>query len=163
MSADDGSTTEDRELLAWLARTCADVDPEPDDLRELGRAALSVRRVDAELAALVGDCALTGSDVRSSETTGDGHRLLAFGLGDLLIETQVSARPGGVSLLGVVEGITHSAEGRVELESTRAPTRRCPLDRFARFWFTAVPAGLVRLRVVAVGHDVTTQWVTVGR
>ncbi len=154
----DPRTADDEQLLAWLGALAAVVDPEPVELRELGRAAFTVRRIDAELAELVSDSALLGGLVRSA---GSGPRLLSFAAGDLVIELQVDEAPAGLGALGVIDGLEQPvpADARVDLETADARVLSSPLDELGRFGFTTVPAGLVRARVVAGELDVTTAWV----
>ena len=83
----------DRELLESLARVALLVDPEPPYLRELGRAALSIRRVDAELAELIADSQLAAGAVRSVAAT--TMRILAFAHGRL-------SRDGQAELLSLI-------------------------------------------------------------
>lgn len=147
----------DLALLQWLSRVAAVLDPEPPHLRELGRLALSVRRVDAELAALVADSDRMSAAVRLAGT--NSPRVVSFEVEDVVVEVQVSDRAAGRSLLGLVEGLDLQAGDRVDLETARAEVRSAPLDVMGRFDFADVPRGLVRLRVLAGGRDVTTDWV----
>ena len=45
-------------------------------------------------------------------------------------------------------------------ETARAEVRPVSIDPFGRFDLVEVPRGLVRLRVLAGGRDVTTDWVS---
>ncbi len=155
-------SVEDRELLDWLARVAETVDPEPQHLRELGKAALSVRRVDAELAQLVADSALLAGAVRSGAVD-TAPRLLTFLLGDLAVDVQVTLAADGLELIGVLDGLAARDGGWVEVESPGVATTRCELDPVGRFAGRQIAPGLVRLRVRARNLDVTTDWVTVGR
>lgn len=156
----DPRTADDEQLLAWLGALAAVVDPEPEELRELGRAAFAVRRLDSELAELVSDSALLGGLVRSA---GTGPRLLSFAAGELIIEVQVSEGPRGREVIGVVDGLSEAAVGvgdaRVDLETADARVLSAQLDELGRFTFDLAPAGLLRFRVVAGQVDVTTAWV----
>lgn len=152
----DDLSQSDLVLLSMLRRVVETVDPEPEYLRELGRAAFSVRRVDAELAELVADSSLQRELVRSA---GEDPRLLTFQVGGVFIEVQVSRLDTRRELIGQVEGLDADGDGRVEIEAARGEVLSAPLDELGRFAFDEVPMRLVRLRVVAPGVDVTTDWV----
>ncbi len=152
----DDLTPSDVALLTMLRRVVETLDPEPDYLREMGRAAFSVRRVDAELAELVSDSTLQRELVRSASAD---PRLLTFQVGGVFIEIQVSHIDTRRELIGVVEGLETEGEARVEIEAARGDVLRSALDEFGRFGFDEVPARLVRFRVLTTGVDVTTDWV----
>lgn len=153
---DERFSPEDEALLAWLGRVAAVADPEPGHLLELGRAAFSVRRIDAELAELVSDSVLLAGLVRSGRT---GPRLLSFSAGDLVVEIQVTDAPSGGEVLGLVEGLMSAHPARVDVEDGAGRVEEHSLDGFGRFRLDRVPSGLVRFRVVAGPLDVTTAWV----
>lgn len=154
----DAVSPADLALLEWLSRVAAVVDPEPPHLRELGKLALSVRRLDSEAAALVADSRELASMVRSGDAP--SPRVLTFELADVVVEVQVTDRPAGRALLGVVEGVQPEPAARVDVETARADRLSAALDEAGRFEFADVPPGLVRLRVVAGDQDVTTDWVS---
>jgi hypothetical protein len=155
-SADAELTDEDLSLLAWLGRVAAVVDPEPPHLRELGRSALSVRRVDSELAELVSDSVLLGGLVRSAVT---GPRLLTFVAGDVVIDVQVTDEPHGREVIGQVDGLEPGDVVSLDIETADARVVRVELDELRRFTVHDAPGGLLRLRVVSGPVDVTTAWV----
>ncbi len=154
----------DQALLHWLSRVADTADPEPAHLRELGRLALSVRKVDAQLAEVVVDSELVRA-VRSGAEPGrvgqTSPRMVSFEIGDVAIEVQITDLPDGREILGVVDGVISSDGARVDLETGRAECVSCSLDELNRFEFSAVARGLVRFRVVADPVDVTTDWLTV--
>lgn len=152
----DDLTPSDLALLTMLRRVLEVLDPEPEYLREMGRAAFSVRRVDAELAELVSDSSLQRELVRSAS---EDPRLLTFQVGGLFIEVQISRVETRRELIGLVEGLETEGEGRVEIEAARGDMLSAPLDEFGRFGFDEVPMRLVRFRVLTAAVDVTTDWV----
>ncbi len=157
MSLDSFWDELDRDLLAELGRVAALVDPEPPYLRELGRAALSIRHVDADLAELVADSVMATGAVRSVDAT--TTRILVFAHGRLSLDVQADFADDGWELLGVAEGVGLSAT-RVDVENAAGGLMTAHLDRLGRFAFVGVPSGLIRLRVVDAGEvDVTTEWV----
>ncbi|HRW17563.1 MAG TPA: hypothetical protein P5181_01840 [Dermatophilaceae bacterium] len=150
----------DDALLGWLRRVIDQADPEPPHLRDLGSLALSVRRVDGELAALVADSATAGSVRRASDATPGGVRLLAFELDDVVVDVEARPLPGHrVTLVGVVEGVT--GDLAVEVETAAAATIPVTVDGVGRFALDEVSSGLIRLRVRTGELDVTTEWVRV--
>lgn len=146
---------EDVELLAELRRAAAGADPEPAYLRELGRAAFSVRRVDAELAQLVADSARRRELVRSA---GGDPRLVTFVAGEVTIEVQVSRADSRPCLIGLVEGLAQPQGARVAVEAASGLLVAAALDEWGRFTVEDLPPGLLRLRVAGEGVDVTTDW-----
>ncbi|MGV1008955.1 MAG: hypothetical protein ACOYBY_10165 [Dermatophilaceae bacterium] len=152
----DDLTPGDIALLRMLRQVVQIVDPEPDYLREMGRAAFSVRRIDAELAELVSDSSLQRELVRSA---GNDPRLLTFQVGGVFIEVQVSHVDTRREVIGLVEGVDPGAEGKVEVEAARGDVLSVPLDEFGRFVFPEVPMRLLRFRVVTSEVDVSTDWV----
>ena len=81
----------DQELLLRLGVLARAADPAPAEVLELGRAALSMRRLDAELAELVADSDAALAGVRGAGST---VRLLTFEAGELVVEAQVSGPAG---------------------------------------------------------------------
>ena len=152
----DDLTPSDVALLRMLRQVVEVVDPEPDYLREMGRAAFTVRRIDAELAELVSDSSLQRELVRSA---GGDPRLLTFQVGGVFIEVQVSHIDTRREVIGVVEGVDPEQDGRVEVEAAGGDVLGVALDEFGRFAFAEVPMRLLRFRVVTSEVDVTTDWV----
>lgn len=148
---------EDLELLAQLRRAAEGADPEPAYLRELGRAAFSVRRVEAELARLVADSTRQRELVRS---VGGDPRLVTFADDEVTIEVQVSRLDRSPYLIGLVEGLPQPQAARVDVESAAGRLVTAPVDDLGRFTVDDVPPGLLRLRVLAPAVDVTTDWLS---
>jgi hypothetical protein len=148
----DGLPAEDDELMAELARIAVLADPPPDLVGAAGRAALTTRRLDEELARLVEDSALGAvALVRGGDTV----RLLTFEHGDVSLELQVEQVGGRVTVRGLILGAT----GPVTVDT---PTG----ERTARIgpegWFSIddLPTGplCVRLRA-ADGTGIRTGWI----
>ncbi|MFS8099218.1 hypothetical protein LFM09_18995 [Lentzea alba] len=130
----------DDDFLDVLRAAAEEFDPVPAGVLRDASAALALRALDAELAALVESEALV---------RGDGPLVLAFESDRVTVSLEIHD--------GVVRGLVTGAEGEAVVETPRS-RRAVPISDG---WFTAteVPAGLVRIRVTAAdGTPVVTQW-----
>lgn len=130
----------DDDFLDVLRAAADEFDPVPAGVMRDASAALALRSLDAELAALVESEALV---------RGDGPLVLAFESDRVTVSLEIHD--------GVVRGLVTGAEGEAVVETPRS-RREVPISDG---WFTAteVPAGLVRIRVTASdGTPVVTQW-----
>ncbi|MGO4597356.1 carboxypeptidase regulatory-like domain-containing protein [Terrabacter sp. 2RAF25] len=132
---------EDLELLDRLARIAAAVDPVPDEVLELGRAAFDLHRADTLLMSLVTDA---GAAVRDNGSATASH-IVVFELGEISVELEVARRGEFARVIGVVMAgdRPYAAECRVSLETSASSTTQA-LDA-GRFAFERVPVGLARL------------------
>lgn len=144
---DDRQDAADDQLLARLRDTAAVFDPVPEHVLAAARAALTTRRMDEELAALVADSALTDAGVRAGAAE---VRLLTFESADVSLELQVEYRDDRMSVRGLVTGAT--GEAVVEVAGER---HAVPIDDG---WFavTGLPRGATRVSVPGT----TTSWVS---
>lgn len=79
--------SDDDDLLADLARVLGRVDPPPDHVREAAAAAIELRSLDAELAALLDDAdELVDAGVRSGAAVAEP---LVFEVDDVIVEVEV--------------------------------------------------------------------------
>ena len=158
MSENDADLT-DRELDAVedrLSLVSARREPVPTAVLENALAALELRDLDSELAALVAD-SFDISDDRLALVRGPlDVRLLTFEAPGLVVELQVSSTGGRRSLEGQVSG----AGGDLSLEH---PDGVLPIstDEHGRFRVDTVPAGRLRLAMQVESRAVTTTWVDV--
>lgn len=153
MTADDDRELE--ALMGALQEAAEQVDVPPGAVLEAGRAALSIRRLDDELAVLLSDSDLSDSDLAAAPVRGDGVRLLSFAAADVTVELQVEHLEQGVSVRGVVTGATGPA-----VIETPAGSRSFPLDADGWFIATGLPAVASRLRLGSPeGSSVVTGWV----
>jgi hypothetical protein len=143
----------DDELMARLRRIAAAAEPTPKYVTESGHAALSTRRLDEELAALLVDSALQPEIVRGSD---DGVRLLVFESGQVSVELQVEDAGIVLSVRGLVTGA--SGEVVVESAGVRRPT---PIDPEGWFSMSGLPHGATRMHLRAGGGPVITDWVLI--
>jgi hypothetical protein len=152
---------EDQELLDRLGRIAATVDPVPDEVMELGRAAFELHRSDALLMALVSVGADAGAAVRDNGSATASH-LVMFELGDISVELEVARRGEFARVIGVVMAGEQPYAGadpdcRVTLETSASSTTQA-LDE-GRFAFERVPVGLARLVVDRDGEQpMRTPW-----
>lgn len=140
------SDADDDELLTDLARVLGRVDPPPEHVLEAARAALEVRALDAELAALVeGD--LLGAGTRALTVEDEP---LVFELDDVVIEVEV--RDGSLEIqvapATAVPVVVRSAAGSVELVS----------DAVGRASAEVPADGPVRVEIVVDGRRIATDW-----
>jgi hypothetical protein len=139
---------DDTQLLQRLGGIAVQADPVPELVSQLGRAAFSLRQLDAELAELVGDSDVVLPGVRSS---GSALRLLTFETEAVGVEVQLS----GTSLLGQVS----APASAVRLETASLEVNAVSPDEFGNFRFDGIASGSVRLVVRLVsGNSVVTSW-----
>jgi hypothetical protein len=148
-------TDDDDELLARLRSAAAGNDPPPALLVDHARVALSLRRLDAELAALVMDSELVEPGV--TRAAGNEPRLLLFEAGGVSLELQVEPEWDGISLRGLVSGA--GGEAVVHLGEQR---RSAPIDADGWFTLSGLPGGTIRVELRRDdGAAVVTGWVLV--
>ena len=152
-----GPPADDDELMTALRRVAERVDPPPPVVLAAARAALSTRRLDAELAELVldshADAELAGAGVRAGP---DAVRVLSFESAAVTVELQVRAVGSGAAVRGLVDG----AAGPITLE-TRAERREVAVDDEGWFTIDAVPRGPARLVLTKPdGAATATSWTT---
>jgi hypothetical protein len=157
----------DEDLIAWLRRAVADVDPVPDQVLIAARAAISTRDLDGELAVLVADSHAQDDQslgalfepVRSHTPPQNRPRLLTFAGGGVQIDLELGPRQG---LVDVVGQFTGSAPGECAIQHASMEWRRLDVDELGRFLFSGLPPGPVRLRCQSTrATPVITAWTTV--
>jgi hypothetical protein len=156
---------DDREdLMAALRDAAARHDPVPDRVVQAARAALTWRTVDAELAELVDDSALTAGGVRSAS----GGRLLTFDAPACGLVVEVTSTGDRRRLVGE---LTTPGRAHVAVTPARGPEHHehtedavgTTTDERGRFVLDDVPPGVVRLVVArseASPAQVVTSWVS---
>lgn len=147
---------DEERILAELRRIAASVDPVPSLVVESARAALTLRRLDAELLELVRDSA----DDRVGVLTVRGEtdvRMVSFEFPPVTVEVQITELPEGCDLMAHVSGV-ELAGARVETESTQ---RELDTDD-GTLVVERIPNGLFRLHLETTdGHAYATSWVRV--
>jgi hypothetical protein len=149
----------DEALASRLARIAAEADPVPSLVLESAFAALSLRRLDAELARMVHDSEVDGlAGVRGAADDASGEvRMLSFEAPGLSISAQISSAAGTRSLLGQVAG---SAVSGVAVQ-TPASSWPAALDDGGVFRFENLPSGSLRLVIDTPRGEVVGDWITV--
>lgn len=144
---------EDAALLERLRSIAEVVDPVPEHVAELGKAAFAFRRPDEELMHLVTlDRELTA--MRASATS----RLHVFELEDLSLDVEVSVRGTFRTVVGAVSDPLGVGAVTVTVETPSA-TFTTTADQDGRFEVGKVPIGNLRIRIErADGRTVRTPW-----
>jgi hypothetical protein len=145
-------------LAAQLRRIAAEADPVPDLVLASARAALSLRRLDAELAEMVHDSEVDGmAGVRgAADDAAGGVRLLSFEAPGVSISAEISTTPAGGTLLGQVAG------AEVLSVSVQTPTAQHPteLGDAGTFRLDRLPTGTLRLVVTTTAGKIVGDWLT---
>jgi hypothetical protein len=131
------SDEEDEVLLHRLAEAAAAIDPPPERWREVARASLSWRPVDAELARLLHDSAdPAGSPASTSVRAAAGPRQLSYADDDRLLELEITRQTDGLTLLGqVVPG----AAGELVVHHPGGVPTALAVDDLGRFRLERLP------------------------
>ena len=136
-------TDDDDQTIERLRATADRMDPVPDAVTELARAALYTRRIDEALAELVADSA----NETAAVARGEPMRLLSFTHGAVAIELQVQAEDGTAALRGLARAVTRSSAGSGAPSSQKQLRPGAPsgitshrLLRFAELSAGAIPA-----------------------
>jgi len=146
-------------LAEELRRIAVEADPVPDLVLEAARAALSLRRLDAELAEMVHDSDIDGfASVRgAADDAGGDVRMISFEAPGMVISAQISRSGTTCSLLGQVAGVEPTS---VALQTPR-DEYPAELANAGMFRLDTVPAGPVRLVVATPTRAVVGDWITV--
>jgi hypothetical protein len=147
----------DAALLAVIGDVYGELDPVPPQVVQAGKASITWRTVDAELAEISLDSLLEGAaGVRSAV----GPRLVSFEAPNLTVEVEIGETGETRRLIGQLVPPT-PAEVVVRQP---AGEQTVTADELGRFTVQNVPAGLVSLLVRvadATEQAVVTSWVTV--
>ena len=152
---------DDAELLARLRRIADTVDPVPDDVVELGRAAFELRHTDAILMTMATEV-LSGADLRAAGDQGSS-RLHVFEHDGVSIEVEVTARGEFARAVGIVDDSSGAvlSGAHVSVETTSSSTT-VDLEG-GRFTVERVPLGLARVVLERSGERLmVTPWFDVG-
>ena len=156
--AGDELHPDDEALLARLRGVADLVDPVPEDVIELGKAAFALHHADAILMRMATD-ELSGAGVRAAHGEHGSSRLHVFEHGSVSIEVEVTSRGDFARAIGVVDDRAHAVltDHQLTLE-TKSSSTTVDLEG-GRFTFERVPLGLVRLVLECAGERLmTTTW-----
>ncbi|GAB3063661.1 hypothetical protein GCM10027053_27900 [Intrasporangium mesophilum] len=156
--AGDELHPDDEAMLDHLRAIADVVDPVPEDVIELGKAAFALHHADAILMTMATD-ELSGASVRASRGDQGSSRLHVFEHGSVSIEVEATSRGDFARAIGVVDDREHPdlADHQMTLE-TKSSSTTVDLDG-GRFTFERVPLGLARLVLEHSGERVmTTTW-----
>jgi hypothetical protein len=163
MAADEVND-QDAALLERLGAISRIVDPVPDHVVELGKAAFGFRDPDRELMQMVSR-PVDPSLVRAASASASSH-LHFFEHGALTIDLEVTVRGGFASMVGVVTDTDTETGSKGEgptvvVESAEASTT-LELEE-GRFTAARLPVGLVRLVLRREGKPpLSTGWFELG-
>jgi hypothetical protein len=150
---------DDEALLGYLRQALLGQRPPPSGVVALAKASFGLRRLDAELAALVADSLddTTGPRVR----TVGAPRIVSFESADLTVEVELAPTGTGWRLIGQLDP---PEPARIEL---RRPTGVSPgsvdADRRGRFALDVAESGPVSLLCHRLDRPpVATTWVLLG-
>ncbi len=143
------------DLLPALRAVLAAVDPAPEGVVSLARAAFTVRDLDAELAVLVADSLAPTTSVRSGPQE---VRLLSLEVDGTGVDLQLTPCGGRLDLVGQALG---DVRGRIAFDHEEG-TAAAELDERGRFDLPGLPHGRLRLRWVDVtGRRRESAWLDV--
>jgi hypothetical protein len=158
----DALHPDDRALLDRLRAIAEVVDPVPEGLVELGRAAFELHHADEILMTMAAE-EVSGADLRAVRSESGSSRLHVFEHGTVSIELEVTTKGQFAHVIGLVDDTADPllADCRVTLETASSATT-VDLDG-GRFVFERVPLGLARAVLGRAGERVmTTTWFEVG-
>lgn len=145
---------DEEQILDELRRIASTVDPVPQLVWESARAALSLRRLDAELIELVRDSAEDTAGLATVRGD-DDVRMLSFEFNRLTVELQVTERDSVRDLVAHVSGVDLRS-ARLECEDSR---HEVAVDEGVLV-IDQINSGLVRLHLSTTdGRSYATSWV----
>jgi len=149
---------DDAALLARLRAIAEVIDPVPDEIVELGRAAFALHHADAVLMRMASQ-EVSGADLRASHGDDRSSRLHVFEHGTVCIEVEVTRRGDLARAIGIVDDRANPriTDATVTLETASSSTT-VDLEG-GRFTFERVPLGLARLVLERAGESaMKTTW-----
>lgn len=151
--------TPDDALLAELRGLVSRHDPVPPQVTEFAKAALGWRRVDAELAEILADSALTGA-AAGTRSGAQGPRSVSLRAEALTVDLQIELDGDSVLILGqIAPAVTASVEAERD-DATSAGSAEA--DSLGRFRLVIRGGGRIRLRIERAGAPpVETAWLSI--
>jgi hypothetical protein len=154
----------DEALVGELRSLFAALDPVPPVVAETARAALGWRRLDADLAELLGDSAVQADALAGARGPGGSGRSVSFRAGELTIDLEIHVDGAQRTLLGQ---LSPGSAGEIEiqtLDGEHAVT--ASMDRLGRFRARIPGERSIRLRLAAARgpgsvRAVETSWIAI--
>jgi hypothetical protein len=142
-------------MFATLRNVIDRADPVPQAVVDAARAAYTWRTIDAELAELTADSAMTTAGVRSTSAP----RLLTFEGSGIEVEVEVADTGPTRHLSGQVVPM---GPAQITVRWSGG-TREATADELGRFAVDRVPAGSVSLAILRTGADqpIVTSWISI--
>lgn len=146
--------------MAELRAFLTEADPVPPVVREMAKASLGWRRLDADLAELLSDSALVEEPLALTRGTDAPARAVTFSASGLTIDIEVHPEEQGRTLLGQ---LSPPREGTIEIQRMGEAPIATEADRLGRFRVRLPGGGPIRFRVLGASADapVETSWITV--
>lgn len=153
---------DDIALLERLGTIAAVVDPVPEDVIALGKAAFALHHADTILMTMVTD-EVAGTALRAAPTARGVSRLHVFEHDSVSIELDVTQRGDFARVIGVVSDSMGQPMSDVQVTLETASTSLTVDLDDERFAFDRVPLGLVRV-VLGRGLEriMSTPWFDIG-
>lgn len=149
-----GGASNDEQLLHDLDEALRTAREVPTWFVQAGEAAFAWYDIDAELAELTNDSALTNALTAGTRAEPASVRALTFVASQLTIEVEVTPD----ALLGQV---VPPQSGEIELHGKDGLARTLPIDDVGWFVIRPIPTGLFRLHVrTAADAAAVTEWIT---
>lgn len=145
---------EDMALLRELREVFEAIDPVPHYVVEMGKAAFSLRNLEADLMELV-QFAPELAQMRETATS----RLHVFELGDVTLDVELTVSGATCSVLGELSAPYAAGDASVTVQ-TAARRFEVTTDEAGRFEVTGIPLGMLRILVRPTdGAALTTPWI----
>ncbi len=154
MSTEGNSTwlSDDDQLFDRLREAVRSTGSVPDDVVAFAKAAIELRDLDAELAALTYDSLHDPELAGAYRSATMSVRSLVFGVGEVTLDVDVLTD-------SFVGQLAPPMAGTVTVETPAGEVRRGEIDELGMFSLPRCPPGDVRFRVEpADGAPITTEW-----
>ncbi len=153
----------DEDLVAELARLFDRDDPVPPLVTEAAKAALTWRRIDAELAELLSDSLEPEASLAAVRGSAARVRALTFSTGQLTIDVEIRADGPQRTLLGQ---LSPPATAMIQIQTADEPAEAAAeTDSLGRFRVQLLGAHPLRLRLSVhfrtSSPPIQTSWITV--
>jgi hypothetical protein len=156
-----GEPDEQEEALIEQLRTAFGAQAAPASVTEAAKAALTWRRIDAELAELLSDSALDAEPALALARGDAVVRSVSFSAGQTIVELEVHPEGERRTLLGQ---LSPAAQRAIVIQRADGSESASAIsDELGRFRITLEGGGTVRLRIADDGADtaIETAWIPI--